>query len=135
MPPASASLAPEANLRLKYVYGFRSHDIRGNAKFSSDGKVVYTTAGLGIVLDTKHNTQDFFNLHQDDVVSLTLHPNRDIAATGTRSIDGHPKLIDIFIWKISTQEVLACLSGFHRYGVDVLKFSQDGSKILSVGQD
>lgn len=135
MPPPSAALAPEANLRLKYVHGFRSHDTRGNAKFSADGKVVYTTAGLGVVLDTKHNSQEFFNLHQDDVVSLALHPDRDIAATGTRSVDGQAKLIDIFVWRISTQEVLACLSGFHRYGVDVLKFSTSGSKLLSVGQD
>ena len=133
MPPPSAALAPEANLRLKYVHGFRSHDTRGNAKFSADGKVVYTTAGLGVVLDTKLNSQDFFNLHQDDVVSLALHPNRDIAATGTRSIGGSPKLIDIFVWKISTQEVLARLSGFHRFGVDVLKFSSSGSKLLSIG--
>jgi len=64
---------------------------------------VFTTAALGVVLDKNKNTQRFFNLHQDDVVSLAIHhPNKDIVATGQIA-----KIIDIFIWKASTMECLS----------------------------
>ena len=44
-------------------------------------------------------------------------------------------MVDILVWRISTQEVLARLTGFHRRAVSCLKFSPSGSKLLSVGQD
>lgn len=68
---------------------------------------MFTTAALGVVLDKTKNTQRFFNLHEDDVVSLAIHPNKDIIATGQMAAKGKAKMIDIFIWKASTMECLA----------------------------
>jgi hypothetical protein len=49
--PKNAGAAPQENLTLVRAHGFRSFDTRGNLKFSSEGKVVFTTAGLAIVQD------------------------------------------------------------------------------------
>ena len=74
-------------------------------------------------------------MHQDDVISLAVHPGKDIAATGQKAARGKSKMVDILVWRISTQEVLARLTGFHRRAVSCLKFSPSGSKLLSIGQD
>lgn len=73
---------PNGNLKLKYAHGFRSFDTRGNLKYKNQNEVIFTTAALGIVLNKQQNTQRFFNLHEEDVVSMAIHPNKDIIATG-----------------------------------------------------
>ena len=55
--PAKADgFAPNASLQLEYVYGYRCHDARSNLRYAASGKVVYHTAGVGIVLDPTANT-------------------------------------------------------------------------------
>jgi len=44
---------PTVGVTLTWAHGFRSWDVRGNLKYDKSGNVVYTTAGLGIVHDTK----------------------------------------------------------------------------------
>lgn len=56
-PSKNTSYDPDANLDLEYVFGYRCHDTRNNLRYSSDSKLVYHTAGVGIVLDTRTNTQ------------------------------------------------------------------------------
>lgn len=68
-------------------------------------------------------------------MSLAVHPGGEIAATGARAPFSRSKLVDVFVWDIATQEVLARLSGFHRGGVGCLKFSPGGTKLLTIGQD
>jgi echinoderm microtubule-associated protein-like 6 len=128
---------------LKSAHGFRAHDAIGTLKYAgntgnsnatSRGKVVYTTAALAVIQDTGNDrSQEFFDLHQDDVVSLALHPGGEIAATGSRAPAGKAKMVDILIWSVSSREVLARLTGFHRRAVSVLQFSPDGQKLLSIG--
>jgi echinoderm microtubule-associated protein-like 6 len=103
---ASSGRMPNANLTLKHAHGFRSHDTRGNAKWGKNGEVIYTTAGLGIV-QNKTGIQEFFNMHGDDVVSMDLHPNKQYVATGQMASKTKAKLVDIFVWDVDTQEVLA----------------------------
>ena len=128
-------LAPNANLRLKYAHGFRSFDTRGNLKYVSDKEIVFTTAALGVVLNKQSNTQRFFNLHEEDVVSMAIHPSKDIVATGQMAAKGKAALIDLFVWRVSTMECLAQLNNFHRRAIRVLQFSPQGDKLLSVGED
>jgi len=103
-----AGKAPEANLRLRRAHGFRCHDTRGNLKYTSDGKIVYTTAALGVVQDKaprkteKIVVQEFFDLHQDDIVALAIHPNRNIVATGQMAAQGKAKMLDVFVWDVSS---------------------------------
>jgi len=48
--------APDASIQLEYVYGYRCHDVRNNLRYTADDKIVYHSAGVGIVLDTYKNT-------------------------------------------------------------------------------
>jgi len=73
---------PEGNLKLKYAHGFRSFDTRGNLKYIDKDHIAFTTAALGVIMNKTSNVQNFFNLHEEDVVSMTLHPGKDIIATG-----------------------------------------------------
>ena len=67
---------------------------------------------------------------------MAQHPlDKDIIATGQMAAKGRSKKIDVFVWKASTQEVLAHLTGFHRRAVNVLAFSPNGGKLLTIGQD
>jgi hypothetical protein len=47
--PKNAGGTPEENLTLVRAHGFRSFDTRGNLKFLAGNKVLFTTAGLGVV--------------------------------------------------------------------------------------
>ena len=73
---------PEGNLKLKYAHGFRSFDTRGNLKYIDKDHIAFTTAALGVIMNKTTNVQNFFNLHEEDVVSMALHPGKDIIATG-----------------------------------------------------
>ena len=48
---------------------------------------------------------------------------------------GKAKLIDIFVWKVSTLEVLAHINNFHKGAIRKLEFSPAGDKLLSIGED
>jgi len=74
---------PKANLTLKFAHGFRSFDTRGNLKYTcEENKIVFTTAGLGVVMDIEKRTQKFSNIHREDIVSMAIHPKKHIVATG-----------------------------------------------------
>lgn len=36
---------------------------------------------------------------------------------------GKAKMVDVFVWDVSSQQVLAQLTGFHRRAVNCLQFS------------
>ena len=74
---------------------------------------MYPCAAVGVVHNKTTGTQDHFNLHQEDVISLAVHPDKKIVATGHISALGSKQLADIFVWKVDTQEVLARLTNFH----------------------
>eukprot|EP01119_Soliformovum_irregulare_P015459 TRINITY_DN4351_c0_g1_i2.p1 TRINITY_DN4351_c0_g1~~TRINITY_DN4351_c0_g1_i2.p1 ORF type:complete len:670 (+),score=245.56 TRINITY_DN4351_c0_g1_i2:715-2724(+) len=101
---------------------------------NANGYLVYHMAAVGIVYDTQTQTQKFFFGHDDDIISLAMHPDKDIIATGqVASIkDKKPK---ICIWSSKTLELLAVLEGFHTRGVSCLGFSKDGNFLGTVGQD
>jgi hypothetical protein len=109
-PKPTAGATPEGNLKLKYAHGFRSFDTRGNLKYVTQDDIAFTTAALGVILNKPLNEQNFFNQHEEDIVSLAIHPNKDIIATGQMAAKGKAKFIDIFVWEISTGEVLAHLN-------------------------
>jgi len=119
---------------LKRAHGYRCHDVRGNAKYTAEGRIVYTTAALGVVQAVGNAAQEFFQLHGDDVVAMAVHPYKTHVATGQWAGDEHG-FADIFVWDYDTQEVYAHLRGFLRGGISCLAFSPSGSKLVAVGQD
>lgn len=42
--------APEIDLAIEYVYGFRTHNnAKMNVRFNNDGNLVYNIAALGVI--------------------------------------------------------------------------------------
>ena len=135
--PVSAShqKAPEATLSLLKVHGYRAYDSRNNLKFTDSGKALFPAAGLGIVMDLAHKTQNFFTMHDDDVVSVAIHPSKKFAASGQTAHVGKANKIDLFVWDTETMKNVACLTGFHRRAIRYLDFSPNGNLLLSTGDD
>ena len=148
----NAGKAPTQNIkRLKYVFGYRAFDTRMNIKYTADeNKIVYHTAALGIVLDKTTNTQTYFTNHEEDIVSLAIHPNGTTVATGQMAAKGKAKLIDLYVWNINNlpdeTNVLADdrahppkgvtnLKGALLRAIRIVQFSPDGKRLLANGQD
>lgn len=110
--PKNAAEPPKEGMKLKYVFGYRAFDTRMNVKYSKEGKIVYHTAALGLVLDKNSNEQTFFTNHDEDMVCLAMHPSLNIVATGQMAKTGKAKLIDIYVWEIESKKILANLKGF-----------------------
>ena len=128
---------PQGNLSLKYVHGYRCFDSYGSAKYGKKGEVIFIQAALGVVIDGKGQKpeQSFFQMHEEDLISLALHPKLNIVATGQMAAKGKAKTIDIYVWDADTKNILSHIKDFHLRAVCQLAFSPDGSKLLSVGQD
>lgn len=55
-PTKGDSNPPAACLEIDYVHGYRCFDTRNNIKFSKEGDLIYHTAAIGIVLNTRDNS-------------------------------------------------------------------------------
>ncbi len=148
---AMGKAPPENIKKLNYVFGYRAFDSRNNIKYIGDGsKIVYTTAALGIVLDKKTLKQKYFIHHNEDIVSLALHPNLRTVATGQMAAKGEAKFINLFVWDSTTlpnetnvewnerenvPSNVSNLKGRLLRAIRILKFSPDGNKLVGNGED
>ncbi|CAB1343775.1 unnamed protein product [Coregonus sp. 'balchen'] len=114
---------PDEALRLKFVHG-------NNLYYTQAGEVVYHVAAVGVVYNREQHSQRFYLGHDDDILSLTVHPLKDYAATGQVGRDPA-----IHVWDIQTLKCFSLLKGFHQRGVCALDFSADGKSLVSVGID
>ncbi|KAG3029619.1 Echinoderm microtubule-associated protein-like 6 [Phytophthora cactorum] len=125
------SSSPNTRLELERVHGYQAQTASNNARYDSNGRVVYHTAALGITFDKAAQRQSFFRSHDDDVVALCAHPNGTTFATS--QMGKKPK---IYVWDSASGEAVApCLEGFHQRFVNAICFSCDGTKLGSVGGD
>ena len=133
-PRSISNDAPDVDMELYFVHGYRGNDCRNNLRYTAKGEVCYPAAALGIVYSPKESgasRQRFFDMHTDDVLSLAMHPQGKVVATG--EIGRTPKII---VWDTDTMESLAILKGFHKRGVTLLAFSEGrGDRLASVGLD
>ena len=77
-PSKSDGADPDENLKLKYVYGYRCHNVRNNLRYTNDDHFIYHSAALGIWMNPFKNTQRFHFGHKDDIMSFAFHPNGKI---------------------------------------------------------
>ena len=80
--PSDALKLPDDTLKLEFVHGYRAHDCRSNLGYSDENKLCYHAAGVGCTMNTSTRKQNFFDLHDDDIMCLTMHPSRQYVATG-----------------------------------------------------
>jgi WD40 repeat protein/Ca2+-binding EF-hand superfamily protein len=122
---------PKAILELQYAYGYRGYDCRSNLFFGSHvNEIVYTTAGLGVAFNTKDNKQIFNNEHNADIISIAVHSDGHMVATGDVS-----KFPNIILWDINTGTTIKKLK-FHKIGVSHLSFHPiEKNLLISCGLD
>ncbi|XP_075902321.1 echinoderm microtubule-associated protein-like 6 [Nelusetta ayraudi] len=121
---------PDQGLRLQFVHGYRGYDCRNNVLYSQGGEVLYHVAAVGVVYNRQLHRQRFYLGHDDDIVSLSIHPLKDYAATGQVGRDPA-----VHVWDVQTLKCLSLLRGVHQRGVCALDFSADGRSLVSVGLD
>jgi len=106
---------PDTQYSLEYVYGYRCADSKQNVYWNSANQAVYMTAALGVILDKDSNTQKFFgggeventaknrakdmDHHTDDVMAISVSPDRATAVSG--QVGSSPT---IFCWDACTGE-------------------------------
>jgi WD40 repeat protein len=129
-PPQSTGTAPASKLVLHHVHGYRGVDCRDNLWFTGDGELLYFVAAVGVVADFDRNTQRFFTGHDDDIVSLALHPDGRTVATG--QIGRHAS---VCIWDSRTGRLITKLQKVAERRVACLSFSPDGARLIVVGGD
>ncbi|GFN97686.1 echinoderm microtubule-associated protein-like 6 [Plakobranchus ocellatus] len=122
--------APDSRLRLEFVYGYRGHTCRNNVYYTANKDVVYFVAGVGIVYSAREHKQRFFLGHNDDLISLALHPDRTTVATG--QIGDAPY---ICVWDSATTDTISILKDGHKDGIAALGFDKEGNRLVSVGLD
>lgn len=113
--------APEASLDLEYVYGIRCHDCRNNVRYNFENKLVYHTAGVGVVMDQKLNIQKHFMGHRDDVHCIAIDPTGTLCATG--EIGPTPRLC---VWNSKTLEEVYLAFAPMLKGIKHVAFSPNG---------
>ncbi|XP_064621338.1 echinoderm microtubule-associated protein-like 6 [Lineus longissimus] len=122
--------APRSQLRLEWVYGYRGHQCRNNLYYTAAKEVVYFVAGVGVVYNSNDGKQKFYLGHDDDIVSLALHPERTLVATG--QVGKKPY---ICVWDSLSMQTLSILKDGHEAGVGALSFEKNGMRLVSVGLD
>uniref|UniRef100_A0A8C8VLX9 EMAP like 5 n=1 Tax=Pelusios castaneus TaxID=367368 RepID=A0A8C8VLX9_9SAUR len=122
--------APNCHLRLEWVYGYRGHQCRNNLYYTAAKEIVYFVAGVGVVYSPREHRQKFYLGHQDDIISLALHPERVLVATGQVGKEPY-----ICVWDSYTVQTISILKDVHTHGIACLAFDLDGQRLVSVGLD
>ncbi|PWA20112.1 hypothetical protein CCH79_00017699, partial [Gambusia affinis] len=112
------------------VSSYRGYDCRNNLFYAQSGEVVYHVAAVGVVHNRQLHSQRFYLGHDDDILSLSIHPLKDYAATGQVGRDPA-----VHVWDVQSLKCLSLLRGQHQRGVCALDFSADGKTLVSVGVD
>eukprot|EP00941_MAST-03F_sp_MAST-3F-sp1_P000793 g793.t1 len=134
--PENDSSAPFESLQLEWVHGYRGSDCRNNLRYTNNGRILYHTASVGVLLTKSGagNYQDFHIEHTDDIVSFAVwipeDHSRTIVATG--EVGRRPKVI---VWDTAECETLCTIVGFHQGAVTQLAFSPEGDHLVTTGMD
>lgn len=137
--------APDESYALEYVYGYRCEDSRQNVYYNPEGKVVYMTACLGVILDQETNTQTFFgggkvdnqskqvandqNHHTNDIMSLNVNVNGDRCWAVSGQVGKSPP---VFVWNTQTGEKRSRLKlAKNARAVAACAISSDGNYIAT----
>nr|XP_013013809.1 echinoderm microtubule-associated protein-like 6 [Cavia porcellus] len=119
--------APEDSLKLQFIHGYRGYDCRNNLFYTQTGEVVYHIAAVAVVYNRQQHSQRLYLGHDDDILSLTIHPVKDYVATGQVGRDAA-----IHVWDTQTLKCLSLLKGQHQRGVCALDFSDECKPIAAL---
>lgn len=63
------------------ILRYRGFDCRNNLFYTQTGEVVYHVAAVAIIYNRLQHSQRFYLGHDDDILSLTVHPLKDFVAS------------------------------------------------------
>ena len=93
-------------------------------------EIVYHVAGVGIKYDLEEKSQLFNLEHKEEITSCAVHPEGHTVATG--ELGKNPNIV---LWDSNSGSTLMTMKGYHKRGVSLLTFSDDGKLLYSVGMD
>lgn len=123
--------SPSQAVNVEWIYGYTGQRMRNNARYSLEGDVMYPVGSIVVVYNKVRHAQKYYTGHRGEVLSLAVHPEGRIVASG----DAVEPCPCIDIWDSSDRGRKHVLRGIHRMGVVLLSFSPDGSRLASVGMD
>ena len=132
--------APEANLELEHIYGYRCHNVRNNLRYTANGNIVYHTAAVGVLLSGNEKAaQKFYIEHTNDITCLDVH--EDLVVTGQA---GPKPMICIWKYETATEEKenipnkiqnIAIFQGDLQNTITQVCFSNSRKKLAAVSND
>ena len=71
-------------MHLEFIFSYRGYDCRKNVFLLKSKEILYNSSGLVVIhrLDNEEQSQRFFDQHFGDVISLAVHPDGEIVASG-----------------------------------------------------
>ncbi|GMF47257.1 unnamed protein product [Phytophthora fragariaefolia] len=128
---APNSREPDVRPELEWVYGYQSELSHQNLVYNAQDEIVYHTAAVGIIYDSKYHLQKHHIGHKDDIISFAVcDAKRNLIATGERG-----KKPALRVWDAHTGELCCEMKEFHTRGILSLAFSCDSTRLVSVGDD
>lgn len=123
---------PNSNLKLDFVFGYRTRDTRNNLRYISENKIVYHCGFYGIVHDLTTNTQKIFKEHHDDIISLAVNNSKNLIATGENGSKTHQGLNPIVCVWDEECNLITKFEGNFKKGINSINFSPDSNFLLAV---
>lgn len=127
LPPTAVVDPPKVEMALTHVHGYS----RGKVGFTAKGDVVFSAAGVGVVMQRQGGMKAAFTGHSDDVSCLAIDAKGEYAVTGEMG-----RKSAVCVWKADDATEVVRLTGVHKRGIAAVAFGAgDGSRIVTVGND
>jgi WD40 repeat protein/Ca2+-binding EF-hand superfamily protein len=129
-PPRDDPTLPEERLELEWIHGLRCDDVRENVRYTNNGSIAYFAGKMAIVFNKDGGgLQRYYSGHVDSILSLAIHEDGQIVATGDLG-----KIPSIHVWDCSSLVTQVVLKGLHTRGVNLLRFGGgSGERLVSCG--
>lgn len=128
---------PMTNMELEWAYGVATSKYGGNVRYvvnesrpNDRNCIVYHTGNIGIVFDKSSKTQRFYEGHNAEITSFSVHPSGRIIATADKTSCIH-------LWDAlsPTLQCVATLTGMVKKGIQCITFCPSGERLATVSSD
>ena len=123
---------PSLNLKLEYIYGYTSYNIRQNLFYlRNPSEIIYSAGTTGVIFNILNSTQKLFSSeigHKSQISSICLHPDKNTIASSETC-----KSCKILIWESSYPQRISKTLNLPKSSKSItsLSFSYNGSYLAS----
>ena len=119
-----------ASMTMSHVLGLQCQLTRGSVRYTNEGEIVLPVSKYAVVFNKKGNKQRFYMGHNNEMSCVAVSRDGILVASAERT--DRPS---IHIWDSGTCEPVKILPFCHRQGVISMQFSNDRSRLVSLGAD